>query len=113
MDDTTPPSTNVHANVEEIKSTETTQDDEKISPITLSWQMQNELTSASRTDNEIILDTIHELINDIIESVISQLAQNSSETNLDVPGSDSDFNKSLTPTVTVKFLIYMLESFYI
>ncbi len=113
MDDTTPPSTNVHTNVEQITSTETTQDEEKISPITLSWQMQNEFTSASRTDNEIILDTIHELINDITESVISQLEQNPIETNLDVPGSDSDFTKSLTLIVTIKFLIYMLKSFYI
>jgi len=45
--------------------------------------------SASNNDNEIILKTIHDLVNKISQTVLLQLPQNSIETNQEILSSNS------------------------
>ncbi|CAF1092250.1 unnamed protein product [Rotaria sordida] len=56
---------------------------------------QNELTSDSNKDYELIRKTIDKLINDIIHIVISQLQENSIENIQEIPISDNNLNKSI------------------
>ncbi len=45
--------------------------------------------STRNNDNEIILKTIHDLVNKISQTVLLQLQQNSIETNQEILSSDS------------------------
>jgi hypothetical protein len=132
LDNTTLPSTNGHLNTEQEISTEIVldhsslsqekdqilmpqkseshpdnniQDEEKLTSTTLPLQVENESTTAN--DKDIILNTIHKLIKDITQSVLSQLQQNSIKANQEVPSSDSDLAKPITPPVIIKVYIYL------
>jgi hypothetical protein len=59
------------------------------------------LTSASNKENELIFQTIHELINDITQTVLSQLQQYVIETKQEILSSDSGLTQSITSQVKI------------
>jgi hypothetical protein len=68
-------------------------------PLKIYCFIQNEATSADNQDNEIILQTINELINDIIQSVSSDLQQNSIDTHEEIIPENSGLTRSIIPQV--------------
>jgi len=57
--------------------------------------------SASNKENELIFQTIHELINDITQTVLSQLQQYVIETQQEILSSDSGLTQSITSQVKI------------
>jgi hypothetical protein len=63
--------------------------------------------SASNKENEPIFQTIHELINDINQTVLLQLQQYSIETKQEILSSNNGLTQSIIPQV--KNLIFKLS----